>query len=141
SAARKAWDHFARVLRFYRDEMAKDGTRLVIVLTPEAQLAAGGLDKDFTDVDGQPCNSRLTGERVGKLCKDLGGGFLNVTPDAVRMLPNPAMYTWRHDGHPCAYGNRVLAESVCDYLQRTNFGRVPDARASDRRIARVSAAR
>jgi hypothetical protein len=131
--ARKPWDHFARVLRYYRDEMAKDGARLVIVLTPEAQLSLGGLNKDFTDVDGQRCNSRLTGERVEKLCKDLGVGFLNVTPDAVKALPDPAMYTWRHDGHPCAYGNRVLAESVCDYMLRTNFGRLPSNTGTVRR--------
>jgi hypothetical protein len=123
-AARRAWDHFAHVLRYYRDEMAKDGTRLVIVLTPEAQFQAGGLNTDFTDIDGQPCNSRLCGERVAKLCKDLGVGCLNVTPDAVKALPDTTMYTWRHDGHPCAYGNRVLAESVCDYLLKTNFARL-----------------
>ena len=60
-------------------------------------------------------------------------GCLNVTPDAVAALPEPTYYTWRHDGHPCAYGNRVLAESVCDYLLRTNFARlgVP-APAADR---------
>jgi hypothetical protein len=128
--ARKAWGHFVRVLRFYRDEMAKDGARLVIVLTPEAQLSLGGLNKDFTDVDGQPCNSRLLGERVAKLCQVLGVGFLNVTPDVVKALPDPRMYTWRHDGHPCAYGNRVLAESVCDYLLRTNFGRLTPREAA-----------
>ncbi|HEX3151275.1 MAG TPA: hypothetical protein VHR66_24570 [Gemmataceae bacterium] len=127
--ARKAWDHFARVLRHYRDEMAKDGTRLVIVMTPEMQLSVGGLNKDFTDVDGQPCNSRLTGERVGKLCSDLGVGFLNVTPAAMKALPDPTYYTWRHDGHPSAYGNRVLAESVADYLQQTNFVRRNGGRA------------
>jgi hypothetical protein len=131
--ARQAWDHFARVLRYYHDEMAKDGARLVIVLTPEAQLSVGGLNKNFTDTDGQPCNSRLLGERVKKLCRDLGVGYLNVTPDAVKALPDPGMYTWRHDGHPCAYGNRVLAESVCDYLFRTNFGRLPSATGSARR--------
>jgi len=131
--ARRTWDHFARVLRFYRDEMAKDGARLVIVLTPEAQLSVGGLSKDFTDVDGQPCNSRLVGERVEKLCNDLRVGFLNVTPDAVKALPDPVMYTWRHDGHPCAYGNRVLAESVCEFLLRTNFGRLPSLTNTGRR--------
>jgi hypothetical protein len=121
--ARKAWDHFARVLRHYRDELAKDGTRLVIVMTPEMQLSVGGLNKDFTDVDGQPCNSRITGERIGKLCGDLGVGYLNVTPAALNALPDPTFYTWRHDGHPSAYGNRVLAESVADYLLQTNFVR------------------
>lgn len=124
--ARTAWDHFGRVLRFYRDELARDGARLVIVLTPEAQLAVGGLNKDFTDVDGRTCNSRLACERVANLCKDLGVGCLNVTPDAVQKLPDPSMYTWRHDGHPCVYGNRILAESVCEYLLRTNFARLKD---------------
>ena len=135
--AQRAWDHFARVLRFYRDELAKDGARLVIVLTPEAQLSVGGLNKDFTDVNGAPCNSRLVGERVGKLCKGLGVGCLNVTPDAVAALPEPTYYTWRHDGHPCAYGNRVLAESVCDYLLRTNFARLGVAAPAADRSARA----
>jgi hypothetical protein len=126
--ARKAWDHFGKVLRHYRDELAKDGTRLVIVLTPEVQLGCGGLNKDFTDVDGQPCNSRLTGERVAGLCKELGVGFLNVTPAAVKALPDPTMYLWRHDGHPSPYGNRVLAEAVGEYLMRTNFGKLDNVR-------------
>jgi hypothetical protein len=126
--AKKAWDHFAKVLRYYHDELAKDGTRLVIVLTPEVQLGMGGLDKDFTDVDGYPCNCRLTGERIGKLCKELGVGFVNTTPAAVKALPDPTMYIWRHDGHPSPYGNRVLAETVGEYLMRTNFGKLDNVR-------------
>jgi hypothetical protein len=126
--AKKAWDHFAKVLGHYRDELAKDGTRLVIVLTPEVQLGVGGLNKDFTDVDGYPCNSRLTPERIAKLCKNLEVGFLNVTPAAVKALPDPTLYIWRHDGHPSPYGNRILAEAVGDYLLRTNFGKLDNVR-------------
>ena len=124
TSAKKAWDHFAKVLKHYRDELAKDGTRLVVVLTPEMQLSMGGLNKDSTDVDGQPCNSRLTGERIGKLCKDLGVGYLNVTPTALKALPDPTLYIWRHDGHPSPYGDRILAEAVADYLIRTNFDKI-----------------
>ncbi len=119
--ARKAWDHFARVLKHYQTEMAKDGARLMIVMTPEAQRMYGGTMKDFKDAEGFACNTRLLGERMNQLCNDLGVGYFNLTPYIEQNYPDANMYIWRYDAHPSPYGFQMLASGVHDYLLSTNF--------------------
>jgi len=119
--AKRAWDHFARVLKFYHDEMAKDGAKLMLVLTPEAQRMFGGTYKDFKDGDGYACHTRLFGERMEKVCRDAGVGCLNLTPHIERSYPDPALYTWRYDNHPSPYGFEMMAEGVQEFLLHTNF--------------------
>jgi hypothetical protein len=119
--ARKAWEHFARVLRHYQTEMAKDGARLMICMTPEAQRMYGGTMCEFKDSDGVECNSRLLGERMSQLCSDLGVGYFNLTPYIEQNYPDANKYLWRHDSHPSPYGFQMLASGMHDYLLSTNF--------------------
>ena len=86
---------------------------------------------------GRPAVQQPARRRAGRQAVQGPGGRLPER-DAGRgggACPTRPIYTWRHDGHPCAYGNRVLAESVCEYLLRTNFARLgvaPPSPAVDR---------
>ena len=123
--AQEVWDHFVRILTFYRDEMAKNNSRLIIVMTPEYQMTGlGGANKEFKDIDGTPCNSDMFPKRFARICQKLNIGFVNTADHIEKNYrEGQKMASWKRDSHASMYGFEWVGESVSAYLIQTNFMR------------------
>jgi hypothetical protein len=130
-AGRKALAHFKQVAAHYRDEFARNGTRLMIVLTPEIQIRYLGMKAEWTDEQGRRCRLDRFPKLIEAICRELKIGFVDTSKYIQDRYPDPAMCSWRYDNHLSAYGFEWMAEAVSEYLLATKF--LKDLPASDPR--------
>jgi hypothetical protein len=121
ATGQKAFDHFRRIARFYRDAFCKDGARMMIVLTCEVQAYAHAQTAQWKDDDGRVYQRERLPERLEQMCRELGIGFVDTGKYIREHSADPSMCGWRYDSHPSPYGFEWMAEAVTDYLLTTKF--------------------
>jgi hypothetical protein len=121
ATGQKAFDHFRRIARFYRDAFRKDGARMMIVLTCEVQAYAHAQTTEWKDSEGRVYQREKLPERLEQMCSELGIGFVDTGKYIREHSADPSMCGWRYDSHPSPYGFEWMAEAVTDYLLTTKF--------------------
>jgi len=119
--AQAVWDHFERVTRFYRDEYRKNGSKMLIVLTPEVQLGYLRDRTQWTDKEGRIYDAQGFSDRLRALCDQLGIGFCDAPAYIRPRHPKVDLFSWRFDSHASPYGFEWVAEAVFQYLLTTRF--------------------
>jgi hypothetical protein len=116
----QAFEHFKRIARFYRDEFRKDGSKMMIALSPELQAYAYAGTPSWED-HGVAYERERFPERIAAMCREEGIGFVDAGRYVREHYADPSMCGWRYDSHPSPYGFEWMAEAVCEYLLDTKF--------------------
>lgn len=114
---KQALDHLERIIRFYRDELRKDGAELVVLIQPLLGMQQYADKTEWRDAEGARYRSDLYARRMMDLLRRNEIHCLDLADWAARHYPDPTLYFWRNDKHPSAYGFDWLAEALAEYLQ------------------------
>ncbi len=118
--ANKALAHFENVAKHYRDELAKQNCRFMIILTAEIPLL-NFRSETWKDPQGNEHRRKLAAERLDAIAKRLGIGFCDLTTYIEAHYPQTQMTGWKYDTHPSPYGMQWFGEGLADYLLETRF--------------------
>lgn len=118
--ANQALAHFENVARHYRDELAQQNCRFMIILTAEIPLL-NFRSETWKDMRGNEHRRSLAAERLDAIAKRLGIGFCDLTKYIEGHYPQTQMTGWKYDTHPSPYGMQWFGEGLAQYLIETRF--------------------